>query len=326
MNAACIGCRLAAAVDRPSIVVTSAPSAWAVSTVQLFTASPFMWTVQAPQLVVSQPTCVPVSPSSSRSQWTSRSRASTSASRRSPLTVTSTWTVALIRLSSRSRSRLREPMLVRGYCGPQWSPSHFEFEGHRLVYDEYGEGERGRGPAAGPPVLAQDAPAAGRDARGARLTACSASTCSGTATRTARPRCGTTGCRSSAARRSRCSTTPASKQAVIGGTSLGANATLEAAAAAPERVQGHADRDAGARQRAARLRASPSRRCSWASRSARRWRALIGPRRAARAARKLAARRHDARLGRARTRSRPPRCSRGSSTGAWRRRARSGRR
>src|SRR3712207_540428 len=100
-----------------------------------------MWTVQAPQLVVSQPTCVPVRPSSSRSQWTSSRRASTSASRRSPLTVTSTWTVALI----------QTPPGWRSYCVPDasarvlWAAMvtrSFEFEGHRLVYDEYGEGDK----------------------------------------------------------------------------------------------------------------------------------------------------------------------------------------
>ena len=41
-----------------------------------------------------------------------------------------------------------------------------------------------------------------------------------------------------AAGRSRCSTTSSVDEAVVGGTSLGANATLEAAALAPERVRG----------------------------------------------------------------------------------------
>ena len=50
----------------PSIVVTSAPSAWSASSVQLFTALPSTRTVQAPHWLVSQPICVPVSPRLSR--------------------------------------------------------------------------------------------------------------------------------------------------------------------------------------------------------------------------------------------------------------------
>ena len=65
----------------PSIVVTSAPSAWTVSTVHDLTASPSTCTVHAPQLDVSQPTCVPVSPRVSRRKWTSSNRGSTSAVR-----------------------------------------------------------------------------------------------------------------------------------------------------------------------------------------------------------------------------------------------------
>ncbi len=45
-------------------------------------------TVQAPQFPVSQPMCVPVRSRSSRRKWTSRRRASTSRSWRSPLTST----------------------------------------------------------------------------------------------------------------------------------------------------------------------------------------------------------------------------------------------
>src|ERR1700754_5005200 len=74
----------------PSIVLTSAPSAWTASTVQLFTASPSRWTVHAPQLDVSQPTCVPVSPSVSRRKCTSRRRGSTSWSYCTPFTVIET--------------------------------------------------------------------------------------------------------------------------------------------------------------------------------------------------------------------------------------------
>src|SRR4051794_30853821 len=72
----------------PSIVVTSASSAWTARTVQLFTASPLRWTVQAPQFDVSQPTCVPVSPSVSRRKCTNSCRGSTSPACSCPLTVT----------------------------------------------------------------------------------------------------------------------------------------------------------------------------------------------------------------------------------------------
>jgi len=48
------------------MVTTSAPSAWAASTVHDLTDTPSNRTVQAPQLVVSQPTLVPVSPRLSR--------------------------------------------------------------------------------------------------------------------------------------------------------------------------------------------------------------------------------------------------------------------
>ena len=57
------------------------------SIVQLLTGLPSNKTVQAPQLVVSQPVCVPVSRNAWRSRWASSRRGSTSAARRSPLTV-----------------------------------------------------------------------------------------------------------------------------------------------------------------------------------------------------------------------------------------------
>ena len=46
----------------PSMVFTSAPSAWTASIVQDLALSPLTWTVHAPQLLVSQPMWVPVSP------------------------------------------------------------------------------------------------------------------------------------------------------------------------------------------------------------------------------------------------------------------------
>ena len=48
------------------MVVTSVPSAWTASTVHDFTDSPSTRTVQAPHDDVSQPTLVPVSPTTSR--------------------------------------------------------------------------------------------------------------------------------------------------------------------------------------------------------------------------------------------------------------------
>ena len=55
-----------AAGARPSTVVTSAPSAWTASIRHERTGSPSSRTVQAPQTPCSQPTCVPVRPSSWR--------------------------------------------------------------------------------------------------------------------------------------------------------------------------------------------------------------------------------------------------------------------
>src|SRR3954454_5674322 len=96
----------------PSIVRTSAPSAWTASIVQDLALRPSTWTVQAPQLLVSQPICVPVSPKTSRSTWTRRRRGSTSASRASPLTVMETcWVV--IGASSRERQRALERPVQR---------------------------------------------------------------------------------------------------------------------------------------------------------------------------------------------------------------------
>src|SRR5262249_4339034 len=51
-----------------------------------FTAAPSSSTVQAPHWLVSQPTCVPVSPSTSRRKWTRRTRGSTERVSLAPLT------------------------------------------------------------------------------------------------------------------------------------------------------------------------------------------------------------------------------------------------
>ena len=50
----------------PSIVVILAPSACTVNIVHAFSAWPFRWIVHAPHWLVSQPTCVPVRPTTSR--------------------------------------------------------------------------------------------------------------------------------------------------------------------------------------------------------------------------------------------------------------------
>ena len=86
-NACWSGWRVAPSA-MPSMVLTSRPSAWTASIVHDLALSPSRWTVHAPQLLVSQPTCVPVSPNVSRRRWTRRRRGSTSASWASPLTVT----------------------------------------------------------------------------------------------------------------------------------------------------------------------------------------------------------------------------------------------
>src|SRR4029453_4866201 len=59
------------------MVVTTAPSHCNASIVHDFTATPFTCTTQAPHWVVSQPTCVPVSPSCSLKKATSNVRPST---------------------------------------------------------------------------------------------------------------------------------------------------------------------------------------------------------------------------------------------------------
>jgi len=72
------------------MVVTLAPSALIASMVQDFTAAPSICTTQAPHCDVSQPTCVPVSRSFSRSSSTRRVSGATSTACDFPLTVTVT--------------------------------------------------------------------------------------------------------------------------------------------------------------------------------------------------------------------------------------------
>ena len=128
-------------------------------------------------------------------------------------------------------------MLVRGYCGPQWSPTSFEFDGHRLVYDEYGKGakvvvllpgllfsRKMHRPLAealaerGHRVLCLDLLGHGDSDRPPEMWNYGMSIF-GRQTIALLDHAGV-------------------DRAVIGGTSLGANTALEAAAAAPDRVKG----------------------------------------------------------------------------------------
>ena len=73
---------------KPSIVVTSPPSAWTANMRQARTAAPSNSTVQAPHTPCSHPRCVPVSRQSSRRKSASVLRGSTAAVRLVPLIVT----------------------------------------------------------------------------------------------------------------------------------------------------------------------------------------------------------------------------------------------
>src|SRR5213083_2586167 len=77
------------------MVVTARPSACSASRVQDFTDSPSSNTVHAPHEVESQPTLVPVRPTTSRRYCTNRVRASISCSVDAPLTTTFTLAVVL---------------------------------------------------------------------------------------------------------------------------------------------------------------------------------------------------------------------------------------
>src|SRR5581483_8189937 len=89
-NASWIGLSDPSAGDRPSIVVTSDPTAWTANIRHDRTASPSSSTVHAPHTPCSHPRCVPVSSQSSRSVSASVLRGSMSTTRRRPLTVSVT--------------------------------------------------------------------------------------------------------------------------------------------------------------------------------------------------------------------------------------------
>src|SRR5437773_1814332 len=84
-NACCSGCRSPSWLN-PSIVLIALPSACTARTVQLLIAWPSISTVHAPHWLVSQPMCVPVRSSSSRSTYASNALGSTSAVRAAPFT------------------------------------------------------------------------------------------------------------------------------------------------------------------------------------------------------------------------------------------------
>src|SRR5271154_4410484 len=85
-----MGCSSPPATDRPSMVVTWAPSQERARMVQDLTARPSRWTTQAPHCDVSQPTCVPVKCRFSLRNWTSKVRGSMSALAAFPFTITVT--------------------------------------------------------------------------------------------------------------------------------------------------------------------------------------------------------------------------------------------
>ena len=105
LNPSWIGCS-SLADARPSTVVTSRPSTCTASIVQDLIALPSTSTVQAPQLVVSQPRCVPVSPTPRRIRSASSSRGSISAIFFLPLIVN------LIRRTGNSSGRLVAEVVV----------------------------------------------------------------------------------------------------------------------------------------------------------------------------------------------------------------------
>src|SRR4029077_15371351 len=97
LNASWIGWRSPLGLARPSTVISSAPSACAASMMQERTVSPFIRIVQAPHTPCSQPTLVPVRPTSSRKKSTKVLRASTVCSYATPFTRNLTVRMVAIR-------------------------------------------------------------------------------------------------------------------------------------------------------------------------------------------------------------------------------------
>src|SRR5215210_961304 len=107
---------------RPSIVMISEPLACTARTVQDFTAWPFMMIVQAPHWLVSQPTCVPVRPRTSRRKWTRSRRGSTSPLRCCPLMVIVTFMTTEFLLLSLAAASGRLGEDGYGGVGPEPEP------------------------------------------------------------------------------------------------------------------------------------------------------------------------------------------------------------
>ena len=103
---------IASALDRRIV----APSACTASVRHERTATPSSRTVQAPQTPCSQPTWVPVSPSSWRRKSDSSSRGSTSARRSTPLTGTSDHSACSSALRTTTRSGVGGRRPTRAGC------------------------------------------------------------------------------------------------------------------------------------------------------------------------------------------------------------------
>src|SRR5687767_14003789 len=99
------------------MVLTLRPSTWTANSVHDLTGRLSSSTVQAPHWLVSQPTCVPVRPSSSRRKYTSRSRGSTS--RRYVVPFTETLTGTLSAITPPSQCERRPPLAAP--CPPHES-------------------------------------------------------------------------------------------------------------------------------------------------------------------------------------------------------------
>jgi pimeloyl-ACP methyl ester carboxylesterase len=135
-------------------------------------------------------------------------------------------------------------MLMRGYCGRQMVTKSFEFDGHRLVYDEYATNGASRASAAQVVVLLpgllfsrkMHSPLAEELAERGYRVLCLDLLGHGDSDRP--PEMWNYGMTQFGRQTIALLDHAGVDKAVIGGTSLGANTTLEAAAAGPDRVKG----------------------------------------------------------------------------------------
>jgi pimeloyl-ACP methyl ester carboxylesterase len=128
-------------------------------------------------------------------------------------------------------------MVMRGYCGRLMVTKSFEYEGHRLVYDEYGEGDKVV--VLLPGLLfsrKMHRPLAEELRKGGHRILCLDLLGHGEADRP--PEMWNYGMSIFGRQTLALLDHVGVDKAVIGGTSLGANVTLEAAAAGPDRVRG----------------------------------------------------------------------------------------